>query len=203
MQLLSFYVGTKSIKRQWQRDLRYLKSLIGEFKDGLIPFEESEFKLLSINPVLKKSKRTSATYSRGVLSTIYQEPLIAFSFKENYKDDKLVLLAQSDKNSYQLNFTGLQTEAFVDDKPVGIINDRNEFIDINNNKVAGIQQSIGEKYARIFLNDKDTAHINVKGTDSVSESERVFSLFHDFKHEDSDEMILLTLYYLFIENKAA
>lgn len=201
MQLLSFYVGTKSTKRQYQRDLRYLRSLVGEFTDGLIPFEESEFKLLSINPVTKTSKRASAVYSRGVLSTIYQEPLIAFAFKDSYKNDKLLLLAQSDKNSYQLNFSGELTEAIVNDKPVGYINAKNEFVDVNQNKIAGIQQTSGERYARIFLHDKDTAHINIKGSDTISESERVFSLFHDFKHEDSDEMVLLTLYYLFFENR--
>lgn len=203
MQLFSFYAGTKSAKRQRQRDLRYLRSLINEFKDGLIPFEESEFKLLSTNPVIKKSKRTRASFSRGVLSTIYQEPLIAFSFKESFRDGKQILLAQSDKNSYQLSNRGAVTEAFVDDVLIGIINDQNEFFDTNKNKIAGIQQPLGEKYAKIFLHDKDTAHINVKGSDTISESERVFSLFHDFKHEDSEEMVLLTLYYLFFENKAA
>ena len=53
------------------------------------------------------------------------------------------------------------------------------------------------------MHDTDTAHINVKGSQGVGDNERVFSLFHDFKHEDSEEMVLLTLYYLFIENSAA
>ena len=201
VQLLSFFVGTKSVRRQLQRDIKHLDRLMGEFKEGLIPFEEDEFKLLSSQPVLKKNRKSRSTFSRGVLSTIYQEPLIAFSLKENYRDDSVLLLAQSDKNKFQLNFNGKNTEVYVDGQNLGYINSNHEFINPQNQRIAGIEHSEGEKYAKVFLNNKDTAHINIR--ESNNESERVFSLFHDFKHEDSDEMVLLTLYYLFIERKAA
>ena len=203
MQVFSFFMGTKSGRRQMQRDLNQLDKLMGEFKDGLIPFEEDEFKLLSSNPVVKQNKKSNSVFSRGVLSTIYQEPLLAFSLKENKRDNNILLLAHSDKNKYQLNYKEGETDVFINEEHVGYITKNHEFIDGSNKVVARIDQETGEQYAKILQHDTDTAHINVKGSQGVGDNERVFSLFHDFKHEDSEEMVLLTLYYLFIENSAA
>jgi|GEM_PF-721709 len=202
MLMLSFFVGTKSVRRQMERDLKTLDRLMGEFKDGLIPFEEDEFKLLSSNPVVKKSKKSNVLFSRGVLSTIYQEPLLAFSLKENRRDNNVLLLAHSDKNKYQLNFKDGETDVYLNEEHIGFISNNHEFIDNSNEVVGRIEQQLGDKYAKVLLHEVDTAHINVF-TQNMGESERVFSLFHDFKHEDSEEMVLLTLYYLFIENRAA
>lgn len=203
MQMLSFFMGTKSMRRQLQRDLKTLDRLMGEFKDGLIPFEGDEFKLLSANPIIKKNKKSNSVFSRGVLSTIYQEPLLAFSLKENSRDNNILLLAHSNKNKYQLNFKEGETDVYLNEEHIGFITENHEFIDTTDNMVGRIEQSVGDKYAKILLHDVDTAHINIKGDQSLGDSERVFSLFHDFNHEDSEEMVLLTLYYLFIEKNAA
>ncbi|NNL93115.1 MAG: hypothetical protein HKO66_12825 [Saprospiraceae bacterium] len=196
-------MGTKSFRRQMMRDLRYLNKLLSEFKEGLIPFEEDEFKLLAAQPVLKKTRKTNAAYSRGVLSTIYQEPLIAFSLKESYNDDQVILLAQSKKSKYRLTFNGNETEVMMDGSVLGHIDEDNQLIDPMDKKIAFIDNKSSRKYARIMMHDKDVAHINVKNEDIVGESTRVFSLFHDFNEADADEIILLTLYYLFIKKNAA
>jgi len=195
-------MGTKSMRRQLQRDLSHLDRLMGEFKDGLIPFEGEEFKLLSANPIIKQNRKINSVVSRGVLSTIYQEPLVAFSFKENKNEDNILLLAQTDKNKYQMRFKDGETDVYLNDQHYGYINDNHEFIDSRNEVVGKIEKGIGKEYVKVLLNEKNAAHINVKKSE-IGESERVFSLFHEFKHEDSEEMVLLTLYYLFIENRAA
>ena len=203
MQVFSFFMGTKSGRRQLQRDLKHLDRLMVEFKEGLIPFEEDEFKLLSANPVVKQNKKSNSVFSRGVLSTIYQEPLLAFSMKENNNDNNILLLAHSDKNKYQLNFKEGETDVYINEEHIGYISNNHELIDSSNKVVAKIEQAAGEQYAKILMNNIDTAHINARGNQGVGDNERVFSLFHDFKHEDSEEMVLLTLYYMFIENSAA
>lgn len=196
-------MGTKSVRRQMQKDIKLLRNSIQEFRDGLIPFEEEEFKLLSSLPVSKTSKKAGSVLSKGVFSTIYQEPLIAFSMKHNRKDNTILVLAESDSNEYRLMYSQEGTEAYVNDQYLGTINEEIQFLPTGSQKVfAEIQLSDNNKYARVLINKKDTAHINLENK-SLSETERVFSLFHDFKHEDSDEMIILTLYYLLIEDKAA
>jgi hypothetical protein len=197
--MASFFFGTKSNRRQIKKDLAYLKKLAEGLTDGLIPFEFDEFKILSQAPVIKTSKKLGSLYSYGVLSTIYQEPLLAFSMKENPRDKSFILLASTDKKEFKLISNGTLTIAYIDDVQIGEINENVQFVGQDKKIIGQIEKNSSTKYQKILLHDKEVAHINAISSNRKIESERVFSLFHDFDHRESDELILLSLYYLFID----
>ena len=99
--LINFVFGSRSKNRQRERDWSYLKTQLFEFAEGLIPFEQSEFKILSSNPIAKSSQRAVSVFYKGILQTIYQEPLLAFAMKESRKENELLLIAKTSKRFYK------------------------------------------------------------------------------------------------------
>ena len=199
--LASFIFGSRSKNRQRERDWSYLKTQVFEFAEGLIPFEQSEFKILSSSPITKSSQRAISTFYKGFLQTIYQEPLLAFAMKESNKDEEMLLVAKTSKSFYRMVFDKGTTKVFINNNEFGEIGVNNILYNNKQQELARITSTTNAQFDSIVNNGEEVAHFNFRDDHNKTESDRLFSMFHDFNMNENDEILLLTLFQIFFRNK--
>jgi hypothetical protein len=175
-----------------------LRKQLADFKDGLIPFEIDEYKIASSTPIVKKRRKGKSTILKGFLSTIYQEPIMAFAMKNRMQKGHFVLICESDKDEFIFVCTKKGTTVKHNGKDLGVINSEGSMLDLNGKLIGELDLASARTYQKIVVHNKEVAHMNVYESDSSNESDRMFSLFHDFSVEDEEEMIALSLYNLLI-----
>ncbi len=197
--LFSFLVGTRSYKRQLQRDIKSLKKQMECFKESIIPFELEEYKILSYKPVIKKKSRGRTIFHKGFLSTIFQEPILSFASKERKYSSNILVLVESSTHDYLFQYQNNETVVYLNGDVYGKIDSEFNLIDNEGTLVGKLIINYNEAYHTIEIGGHDVAHINALEPDSKSsESDRLFSLFHDFKADDTEELLIISLYYLFV-----
>ena len=202
-QILSFLGGTSSAARQFRKDLRMLRRQLGDFREGLIPFDMEEYRIASSSPVIKYKRRGSATIVRGFLSTIYQEPIMAFALKDQLRHNRLMLVTESESDEFIFVLRDKETLVKHNGKDLGSINEAGQLRDTNGAVIGQLNDSDNVSYQKIIVSDRDVAHMNVYDNGASSESDRMFSLFHDFLPEDHEEVLALSLYNLLIKPRLA
>lgn len=199
-QVFSFLAGTKSFRRRVKRELNQLREQIHEIREALIPFESEEFKIVSSSPVIKKKKRGKNILFKGFVSTIYQEPVLAFAIKHDTVNDKMILVLASDKDEYNFILDDDKTKVTRNDQILGYIDSSSRLIDERGNILARLESDHSNSYYIISrANNEILAHINKYDAANISESDRLFSLFHEFKTNDEDELLALSMYSMFIK----
>ena len=73
-----------------------------------------------------------------------------------------------------------------------------QLVDDKGNVVGEIDLEDNNSYQKIMVHNKEVAHMNIHNGNSNNESNRLFSLFHDYNSEDEEEMIILSLYNLLV-----
>lgn len=191
-----FFLSVGSVNKMIRRDFAKLKNLISEFVDGLVPLTGEEIRLLSANPISKIKRRGIYSTASGYLSTIYQEPLFAFGIKKYNKTGKVIMLVKSESDEYKFYFDNKHTKLYKNDLYDGYITMDDVLMSNHPQELAKIQYQAGQKYAVIYSNNEDVAHLNLTDSDGNPLSERAFSAFHDFQEKSADNLIYLSLYHL-------
>jgi len=121
--------------------------------------------------------------------------------KESRKENELLLIAKTSKRFYKISFDHEGTSVFVNNSRFGRIDAENNLRNTNNQILAQIQSHQDGSYDSIVNNGEVVAHFNFEGDFKSAESDRLFSMFHDFNMEENDEILLLTLFQLFFRNR--
>lgn len=201
-QAVSFLLGSNSVKRMMQRDSESLQNELSDLLESLIPLEAEEFKLLSNNPISKKIRKGISGFNKGLLSTIYQEPIFAFALKSYKSENQELLVIKSQKKAYELLFDGEKTKVFINDEAIGTINRKEKLLSLDGKSIMCelvSEESGNTKVIKSMGND--LAHLNLNIVNNTNNSERVFSLFHDFKNNIDDNVVIMTLYYILLKPK--
>jgi len=186
-----------------ERDLRELKRMIARFKEGLIPLNQEEFKILSARVSYKESKRSGGTFMSGILSSIYQEALIAFAAVERNNRPGMLVMANTDSDSFRFESTNEKTEIWCNEKKLGEVDADGNFKDDENNLLVRLAEDSTREFYTLYLNDKEAAHLRVYASDKINESDRIFSLFHEFSASYDKSFIAYVLYYMLVRKEAS
>ncbi|MEM6967110.1 MAG: hypothetical protein AAF573_20270 [Bacteroidota bacterium] len=102
-----------------------MKGEITPWINELVPWTREELELLSSNQVKQKVKRGIITTAKGVFTSIYHEPLIAYSYKKYISSkDNAVLYARTSHHEFVYRTQKGQTEIFIDNQKVGYLNEQ-------------------------------------------------------------------------------
>lgn len=193
-------LGGRSHRNLFQRDSEFLTTQLKDLMESLIPLDDEEFKLLANNPISKKIKKAGSTFSMGLLSTIYQEPLFAFAFKNYNNLDKALLLVESEKKQYKLLFQENFTKIFINNTEFGTITAEGKLYSVDGRRILSEIVKLPTVETKVIRSEgEDLVHLNEKIEGNTNNAERVFSLFHEFNNVVSDNIIVLTLYYVLLK----
>ncbi len=190
MMLTNFTPGQSKV----QGDVDKMKSEIQPWTEELVEWKKEELNLLSFNNINKQIKKSIVKTAKGVLTSIYQEPLIAYSFKQYFGNKKnAILYARTADREFQYRIREKAVAVSVDGQPLGLIQKDGRLLDPETKQLtARISRTDDELILPIIIRDREVAGLlkPVAGQ-PLSSTDRAFEFVNPV--EQTDEELVLSL----------
>lgn len=192
------YFGLKTLenfnpgRKKIQKDLKVLKADLQPFIVDLVPWTEDEMGQLSLNTIRKKASKNVVTSLKGIFTTIYHEPLIAWAYRRYVSSKENALLyAKTSHHEFIYRIKKNMVEIVVDDQLVGQINQDGVLFPLKGKKaLAQINHGSEELGLPIIVNEKEVGRLNdLNKLDKINS--RAFQVVS--KMEDEEEKVFLAL----------
>lgn len=159
MLLMKIFSSFQPNDKQIDADIKKLKAEVQPLAQNLIPISKEELELFSqsqINAALKKKAGISA---KGVFTTIYHEPLVAYSYKR-YPSHKLnaVLYARSADHEFAYRIKKGEVQLVVDQKHAGTLRENGVLYDARNRMIASINRE-HDKLLPVQVEDREVGNL--------------------------------------------
>jgi len=189
--LINFQPSQNKIKK----DLEILKAEIAPWIDQLVPWNKEELELLSLkqtNHVLRKKIITSA---KGVFTSIYHEPLIAYTYKRYVGGGRnAILYARTSHHEFTYRIRNKEVQLNIDGQMIGAIRKGGLLYSARTDRLLG---RLGEKNKEegllpVFIGEKELGSLVLSQNDTMNINARAFQ-FLDEKISSEEEALLLSL----------
>jgi len=180
-------------------DVDKMKTEIQPWIESLVPWKRAELNLLSFNNINKQIKKGIVKTAKGVLTSIYQEPLIAYSFKQYFGTNKnAVLYAQTAEQEFQYRIRPTGVAVSVDGRPVGILHADGRLLAPETKQLtARINRHSDELTLPILVKDREVAGLLKTHPDQpVSSTSRAFEFVNQVSPEEEKLVLSLTIWEL-------
>lgn len=107
-----------------QSDLKQIKAELAPLVSTLVPWTQEEMEQLSFNQINRSTKHGIVKTSKGVITTVYHEPVIAWGYRKyvSQKENGL-LYARTSNQEFIYRIKNGETEMVVGDQLLGVLND--------------------------------------------------------------------------------
>ncbi len=191
--LFQLLVNVHPSKNRILADLHNMKGEIAPWVDELIPWKKEELELLSLNQVRKTIKKGIVTTVKGVFTSIYDEPMIAYTYRQ-YRSAKknAILYARTAHRKFVYRMEGEETIISIDNQVIGTINANGQLIAGNGRQLlAQIQRNVDELTLPVLINGKEVAGLLRTDQTNPSVNTRAFEFTTDM--EKREEALMLSL----------
>jgi hypothetical protein len=139
-----------------QADLQKMRTELAPLVADLVPWTKDEMEQLSFNQIKKSIKNGLTKSSKGVLTTIYHEPVIAWAYKKYVsKGENGLLYARTSNQEFIYRVKNGEVEMVVGDHVLGVLNDRGQLNNAKGNKqLAQISKDEGNLVLPVLVNNK-------------------------------------------------
>lgn len=120
--LLNILKNLKPGRAKIQSDLAIMKAELQPLVSDLVPWSKEEMEQLSLNQINRKANRGVATTIKGVFTTIYHEPVIAWAYKKyvSPKENALVY-ARTTAHEFIFRIKNGEVEIVANNKLMGTL----------------------------------------------------------------------------------
>lgn len=179
----------KASNNKYQNDIKLMRSEIKPWLTELTPLEEEGLTLFSLNQVNQVLKKGVNKTAKGVFTSIYQEPILAYSYKE-YLGNNALLYARTAQHEMVYQIKKDETKIAVDGKYFATLKKDGKLY--NGKTVLGqIDQSSEKLHFPIHIGNKEIATLNNPKLLDAPEP-RAFQYVAD-NISESEEKALVTL----------
>ncbi len=190
MMLSNFTPGQSKV----QTDVDKMKEEIQPWMDELVDWKKEELDLLSFNNINKEVKKGIVKTAKGILTSIYQEPLIAYSFKQYFGNKKnAVLYARTADREFQYRIREKAVAVSVNGQPLGLIKEDGRLLNPETKQLtARINRTDDELTLPIIIKDREVAGLLKPTLDQeFSSNDRAFEFVNQM--DSADEELILSL----------
>jgi len=186
--LVNFQPGRSKIKA----DLQKMKTEIQPFIDDLVPWTKEEMELLSLNQINKTVKKGFVSTAKGIITSIYHEPLIAWSYKKYVSpENNAVIYARSSHHEFVFRIKKDKTEFKIDDHVIGELRENGILYSSKTNRLmARINKSKDELLLPVLVGDKEVASL-INPNLTTKTNPRAFEFLSEMNNEE--EAVLLSM----------
>ncbi len=195
--LINFQPGKSKIKT----DLQKMKAEIQPFVDQLVPWTKEEMELLSVNQINKKVKKGITTTAKGIITSIYHEPLIAWSYKRYVPpENNAVIYARSSHHEFVFRIKKDKTELKIDDQVIGTLRENGVLYSSKTKRLkARINRHMDELFLPVLVGEKEVASL-INPEKTTKTNPRAFEFLSEMDKEE--EAVLLSLaIFEFVKNE--
>lgn len=186
--LTNFQPGSNKILT----DLRKMREEVTPWLNQLVPWTREEMELLSHNQVNKAVKKGVSPTVKGIVTSIYNEPMMVYSYKKYVSPNANgLLMVRTSHHEFVYRIRSKGVEVSIDNQLVGIIRDEKEFYHVKNNKLlARIERTEGELMLPVLVGDREVGNLNLPDPEMKANS-RAFQFLAPMSKEE--EALFLSL----------
>jgi len=182
----------KPNSKRIKQDLQEMQTDMNEWLDQeLVPIRKEELELFSFNQMNRLVKKRITLRARGVFTTIYDEPVLAYAYKRYMGSGRNALLyARTADHHFAYWIKNKEIQMLIDNKLVGVL--RNDGVLYNERKrpIASIQQS-QEELAPVVVHDREVASlVKTDAQKSGTLSPRAFQFVKKDINEEEEKLFL-------------
>jgi len=188
---LQFIFKLTLSRNQMLRDITMMRAEIADLKKQLVPFNDEEMEILSLRQTNTSKKRGFQKILKGIFSTIFYEPLIAYAIKTYSTTQRLILITTSDIEFIYLDKDN-KTHVYINDFEVGILTKNGHLLNAKNQLLARIEGGDELPTHTVYINEKDYGYIvNPRFVNKTSP--RAYSLHKNMNRDERNLFLCLTL----------
>lgn len=148
-------------KKQVQKDLKKLKEDMDTWIEDLVPITKGDLELFSLNQLKQTVKKNVAYTAKGIYTTIFNEPIVAYSYKKYAsRKNKLdaLLYARTANHEYAYRIKDDSIQIVIDNHLIGSVNEKGELVSANNRKKIAKLSSASDN-TPIHIGDREVANV--------------------------------------------
>lgn len=160
--VLSNVMGNWSPKRgKIQKDLEKIKKELAPFISDLVPIDKKELELLSLNQINKKAKKGIVKTAKGVFTSIYHEPMVAYGLKKYVaRGTDELLYAKTAQHEFIYRIKNKSTEIVINSQLAGIMKEDGGFYGAKSKKLlAKVGKDETELLLPVILGNREVGSI--------------------------------------------
>ncbi len=144
-------------------DVKVMRQEIQPWISDLVPWTKEEMELLSFNQINKAVKKGFATTVKGIVTSIYNEPMMAYSYKKYISTgERALLLVRTAHHEFVYRIGSKGVDVIIDNQLVGRIRDGRDFLHVKDNRLlARIQRTEGALMLPILVANREVGHLNL------------------------------------------
>ncbi len=181
-------------KKRQNAAIKELAADMDTWVDKLIPLNKAELDLFSLSQDKQLIKTGLGTTAKGVFTTIFQEPVVAYSYKRylGSKPNEL-LYARTGEHTYVYWTKNGQTELHIDEQAIGRIDQKVLYGAKSGKELARITTTARQNYLPVKVGTREVGALNMekpKGKEAVSQ--RAFQFIPE-DLSDQEEQLFMAL----------
>jgi hypothetical protein len=190
--MLSKYFGNLPPgANKMKKEVSKLKASIATWFTDLVPWDTEEMEKLSLNQLNNKIQKGLQRSGKGIFTSIYHEPMIAYAFKKYAGKNQALVYAKTSHHEYVFRINGENVDVWMDDKPLGKLKEDGTLLGAKTMKpIAKLGHPTERKALPIVVNDRNLATLTLPGNDK-SLNPRAFELLN--RMDEKEEAVLLSL----------
>lgn len=189
--LTNFQPGSSKIAG----DLRKMRDEVAPWIDELVPWTKEEMELLSHNQVNKAIKKGVAPTVKGIVTSIYNEPMMVYSYKKYVSPNANgLLMVRTSHHEFTYRIRNKGVEVSIDNQLVGIIRDGKDFYHVKNNRLlARIQRAEGELVLPVLVGEREVGNLSLPDPEMKANA-RAFQFLTPMSKEEEALFLSMAAY---------
>ena len=190
-----FFTNFNPSNRRVVKDLAALKEEIKEWTTKLVPWNAEERDLLSFSQMEQTVKRGFSKSAKGIFTSIYHEPLIAYNYKQyiSRKAPNALLLARTSAHEFAYRIKNNEVLVNIDNQFAGVLKENGCFYGGEKDRlIARINKSDSAKRYPILIGDKEVASL-VNPAKANVPNPRAFTLIAPMQAEEEKMMLSIAV----------
>ncbi len=187
--LTNFQPGSNKISK----DLLQMREEISVWISDLVPWDANEMELLSLNHINKTIKKGITTTAKGVITSIYHEPMIAWAYKKYFAtSENAILYARTSHHEFVYRIKKNSAQVMIDNQNVGEIRaDGRLYSSRSSRPIAQLKERPTDGLLPIVVGERELGSLSSR-VENMKGSTRAFQLLSE-ELSNEEEALMLSL----------
>lgn len=191
---MKMFQNYKPGRNKIQSDLKQIKAELAPLTTNLVPWTKEEMEQLSFNQINRTTKHGIVKTSKGVITTVYHEPVIAWAYKKyvGQKENGL-LYARTSNQSFIYRLKNGTTEMVAGDQLIGTLSEEGLLLNSKGNKqLAQISKNENNLLKPLKVNERMVGGLALPNRKQKVNT-RVFQYLNELNGEEEELVLSLAI----------
>lgn len=186
--LTKFTPGEKRIREELKR----MQTEMDGWVEDLVPIDRKELELFSLTQIKNSIKKRFTTSGKGIYTTIFEEPIVAYSYKKYIgKNAHALLYCRTAEHEYAYWIRPKGVQVVIDNQLVGTYKDNGVLYGAKSKKMIARINREGKKISPVVVGEREVASM-VKALPPAKDeiSTRAFQFVREDLTEEEEKLLL-------------